>query len=105
MITDHINDEQLLEILLENQSYQDYEMEGLSGELITLYCMEKLGVDTPFPRVYEEICNLVTSYISASLVKDGLLQAEFGEDGLSYTCTEKGEKLHDMYKRLGENND
>lgn len=92
MITDHINDEQLLEILLENQSLSDYSMDGLSGELITLYCMEKLGVDTPFAEVYEEISKLITDYITVKLVDDGLIEPEFNEDGITYVLTPTGKK-------------
>jgi len=105
MIIDHINDEQLLSILLENQSITDYEMEGLSGELITLYCMEKLGVDTPFAEVYKEICSLVTSHITENLLKDGLIEAEFGEDGLTYRATPDGEKIVQMCKEFGGDDD
>ena len=104
-ITDNINDEQLLEILLENQSMTDYQMEGLSGELITLYCMNKVGVDSPFSVVYDEICKLINGYITSNLVKDGLIEAQFTDDGIEYTCTEDGAKLSAMYAKLRETDD
>jgi len=104
-ITDHINDEQLLEILLENQSTQDYQMNGLSGELITLYCMNRVGVDSPFSVVYDEICKLINGYITSKLVEDGLVEAEFTENGIEYTCTTEGLKLSEMYAKLRGSDD
>ena len=104
-ITDHINDEQLLEILLENQSLTDYQMDGLSGELITLYCMNRVGVESPFSAVYDEICKLVNGYITSNLVKDGLIEAQFTDSGIEYTCTEDGAKLSAMYAKLRETDD
>jgi hypothetical protein len=104
-ITDHVNDEQLLEILLENQSIQDYRMEGLSGELITLYCMNRVGVDSPFSVVYEEICSLINGYITSKLVEDGLIEPEFTENGIEYICTTEGLKLSEMYAKLRGSDD
>lgn len=104
-ITDFINDEQLLDILLENQSATDYKMDGLSGELITLYCMNRVGIESSFDVVYEEICRLINSHITSNLVKDGLVEAEFTEDGVKYTCTQDGIKLSEMYAKLGDEND
>jgi hypothetical protein len=104
-ITDHINDEQLLDLLLENQSLCDYRMEGLSGELITLYCMNKVGVDSSFEVVYDEICRLINGYITSNLVKDGLVEAEFTEDGVKYTCTAEGLELSEMYAKLRDSDD
>lgn len=99
MITDFINDEQLLAILLENQAATDYRMEGLGGELITLYCMEKVGINSPFEDVYREICDLITSHVTENLVKDGLIEPEFTEEGVKYSCTADGEKLSKMFER------
>ena len=104
-ITDNINDEQLLEILLENQSTTDYRMDGLGGELITLYCMNKVGVNAPFSEVYAEICKLINSYITSNLVRDGLVEAVFTEDGIEYTCTKAGSELSKMYAELGAEDD
>lgn len=104
-ITDHINDEQLLDILLENQSMTDYRMDGLSGELITLYCMNKVGVESSFDVVYGEICSLINGYITAKLVEDGLVEAEFTEEGVKYTCTSEGLKLSEMYAKLRDTDD
>lgn len=101
-ITDFINDEQLLDILLENQAATDYMMDGLSGELITLYCMNKVGIESPFDVVYEEICSLINSHVTSNLVKDGLIEPEFIEDGVKYTCTADGIRLSEMYSKLGE---
>ena len=104
MLTDHINDEQLLSILLDNQASVDYHMYGLSGELITLYCMEKLGVDTPFDRVYEEITILIADHIKENLVKDGFLEPEYGEEGITYRMTPDGEAMAKQYKEVLEEN-
>jgi hypothetical protein len=105
MITELINDEQLLEILLENQAIYDYNMEGFSGELITLYCMNKVGVGASFDTVYEEVTKLVTSHVCENLVKDGLIYPVFAESGIEYQSTDEGKKLIEMYKKLGVMND
>jgi hypothetical protein len=104
-ITDHINDEQLLEILLENQSMQDYSMDGLSGELITLYCMNIVGIESPFEDVYSKICDLINGHVTANLVRDGLVEAEFTEEGIKYTCTAQGLELSEMYAKLRGSDD
>jgi hypothetical protein len=104
MLTDHINDEQLLSILLDNQANVDYNMDGLSGELITLYCMEKLGVETPFDRVYEEVTILIADHIKENLVKDGFLEPEYGEGGITYRMTSDGEAMVKQYKEVLEEN-
>lgn len=110
MLIDHINDEQLLSILPDNQASVDYHMDGLSGELITLYRMEKLGVDTPFERVYEEITILIydtrsnADHIKENLVKDGFLEPEYGEEGITYRMTPDGEAMAKQYKEVLEEN-
>ncbi len=105
MLKDQITDEVLVDILLENQSCRDYDMEGISGELITLYCMEQCGIGSTFEEVSEKVSTLLTSYIHTKLVSDGLLEPVFEDSGISYAPTPEGVKLNEMIKNLMENSD
>lgn len=105
MLRDQITDEILVDILLENQSCRDYDMEGLSGELITLYCMGQCGIGSSIEDVGEKVGELITSYIHTKLVSDGLLEPVFEESGISYVPTAEGLRLNEMIKNLVENSD
>lgn len=85
MISDFINDEQLLQICLENQSNRDFDMDGLSGELITLYAMSELGVGSTLIEVAVRVSQLCSDYTIEGLVKDGFLDVDITENGPSYS--------------------
>jgi hypothetical protein len=102
MLIENINDEQLLEILLENQSYRDYDLEGFSGELITLYCMQRVGIGAPFEDVYSDVQELISDHVCATLVKDGLLEVQFNDTGVDYIPTADGLALKKMYEEINK---
>lgn len=102
MLVENINDEQLLAILLENQSYKDYDLEGFSGELITLYCMNRVGVGASFEDVFSDVQHLISDHVCQSLVQDGLLEVEFTDDGIDYIPTKDGIKLKQMYEEINK---
>jgi hypothetical protein len=91
MLTSYINDEQLLELCLSDQASKDYDLEGLSGEILTLYVM----INSPDPKsatveyVEEKLRELVTDYILRKLVEKGLAEVSFNENGeVVYTKAE-----------------
>lgn len=92
MLIEQVNDEQLLELCLELQHCRNFDLEGLSGGLITLYCMAQVGVGGTLLQVEEKIADLLASYLKESLVKKGYLEAEFG-DKVTYNLTDKGKML------------
>lgn len=88
-----INDEQLLQLCLELQYHRDFDMEGLSGELIVLYCMndfvKKNGTEEFTDEdIRELVGELVSDYEISSLVSRGYLEPSFDDDGVKYTPTE-----------------
>lgn len=89
-----INDQQLLDLCLELQSLREFDMEGLSGELITLHCMneyynETKSLDFTNEDLVDKISNLASEYELSRLVKEGYLDVVFDEQGVSYTATNK----------------
>ena len=93
MITDYINDEQLLQICLELQNYQDFDMEGLSGEIITIYAIEQIGrMDTSEDEISQKVSEIVTDFVLESLVKKGIVEAEIGEE-TTFKLTELGKQV------------
>jgi len=102
MLVENINDEQLLEILLENQSHRDYDLEGFSGELITLYCMQRVGIGSSFEDVFSDVQSLVSNHMCAALVEDGLLEVQFNDSGIEYIPTLDGLALKQMYDDINK---
>ena len=93
MITDYVNDEQLLQICLELQNYQDFDMDGLSGEIVTIYAIEQLGtIDFNEDDVSQKISEIVTDFVLESLVKKGIVEAEIGEE-TTFKLTELGKRV------------
>jgi hypothetical protein len=88
MLTENITDEQLLKICLDHQEYLGYSMDGLSGELIFLYCYDKLGEDSPYDEVLEEVNQLCIDNSIANMVACGELEVQFTESGIEYTDPE-----------------
>ncbi len=83
MIAEHINDEQLLELCLSDQYSRDYDLEGISGELLTLYAMhqfpdpEKVTTE----QVTEKLKELIASHLLRKLVAKGQIEVTFDENG------------------------
>jgi len=93
MITDYVNDEQLLQMCLELQNYQDFDMDGLSGEIVTIYAIEQLGtIDFNEDDVSQKISEIVTDFVLESLVKNGIVEAEIGEE-TTFKLTELGKRV------------
>jgi|APGre2960657404_1045060.scaffolds.fasta_scaffold28417_3 hypothetical protein len=93
MITDYVNDEQLLQMCLELQNYQDFDMDGLSGEIVTIYAIEQLGtIDFNEDDVSQKISEIVTDFVLESLVKKGIVEAEIGEE-TTFKLTELGKRV------------
>lgn len=93
MITDYVNDEQLLQMCLELQNYQDFDMDGLSGEIVTIYAIEQLGtIDFNEDDVSQKISEIVTGFVLESLVKKGIVEAEIGEE-TTFKLTELGKQV------------
>lgn len=89
-----INDEQLLNLCLENQRYKEFTMDGLSGELIVLYCMNQYydkhgNKDFTNQDIANIVSELVVEYEISQLVNEGYIEPSFEEDGIKYSPTEK----------------
>ncbi len=83
MIAEHINDEQLLELCLSDQHSREYDMEGISGELLTLYVMSQFPdpMSVTAEQLTEKLKELIASHILRKLVEKGQIEVTFDENG------------------------
>lgn len=94
-LKEHVTDEQILDMALEIQSLREYDLEGDSGMVITLYCIEQL-TKTQKGFTQDELESKIKEIISGHLLKGmvdrGVLDPVFDDDGLHYEATPMAKK-------------
>lgn len=92
-LKDKITDEQILNIALELQALQEYDMEGDSGMAVVMYCIQTLtnrqGIFTE-EELNSELKSIITDHLLTTMVDEGLIDVEFNEGELKYVATKKG---------------
>lgn len=83
MLVEYINDEILLELCLLDQETRNFDLEGNSGELLTLYAMQQFPdpENASCAEVTEKIKEIMTSFTLRRLVEKGELEVCFDENG------------------------
>lgn len=92
-LKDNVTDEQILNIALELQALQEYDIEGDSGRVIVMYCIQTLTNKQKIfteEELNAEIKSIITDHLLTKMVDEGLIDVDYNEGELKYTATKKG---------------
>jgi predicted transcriptional regulator len=87
---DFVTVEHLFHMAMQIQSYEDFRMEGITGQIITLYAMDEIDPNAEgctTEEITEKIKEYVVLFTLNELVKEGLLEESI--DG-RYSTTKLG---------------
>lgn len=89
-ITDLINDQQLLQLCLNFESTKNYDLDGISGEIICAYASTVLKNGFTEEEFYDQIQTLVDQHRLDQMTKQGILEEDI--EG-NYTLTDFGYRI------------